>query len=137
MRVLVDTNIILDQILRREPFFAAANKFITMCATKEIDGYIAAHSIPNLFYILRKYRTDAERRQLLLTVCRILKVEAIDHNKIIAALNDADFKDFEDDLQVKCAESISADYIVTRNPKDFVTSPIPCISAEELLAKIQ
>ena len=52
MRVLIDTNILLDALLGREPYFDNADKILKLCADKKIDGFMAAHSIPNIFYIL-------------------------------------------------------------------------------------
>lgn len=54
MTILVDTNIILDIFLQREPYAGEAREIMTKCAEREVIGYLAAHSIPNLFYILRK-----------------------------------------------------------------------------------
>ena len=54
MIVLIDTNVILDVLLKREPYVSEAKFIMTKCADREITGYLAAHSIPNLFYILRK-----------------------------------------------------------------------------------
>lgn len=61
MIILVDTNIILDVLLRRVPYATEAQMIMTKCANREITGYLAAHSIPNLFYILRKAYTPQEK----------------------------------------------------------------------------
>ena len=82
MRVLVDTNILLDDLLGREPYFDNADKIIKLCADKKIQGYMAAHSIPNIFYILRRDMSEENRREVLLSFCSILKVEGIDSAKI-------------------------------------------------------
>lgn len=137
MRILIDTNVLADVLLGRDPHYDMAYDILTMCADKKVYGYMAAHSVPNLFYILRKYITKEERREALKDICKIIKVEGIDSFKIISALDNENFDDFEDCLQEECAVAISADYIVTRNTKDFVLSRIPAILPEEFLEKYQ
>ena len=80
-------------------------------------------------YILRKNFTVDELREILLRLCKIFQVEAIDLSKLIAALNNRDFSDFEDCLQ--CALSLNADYIVTRNVKDFPVGKISAVTPKE------
>lgn len=133
MRVLVDTNILLDDLLGREPYFDNADKIIKLCADKKIQGYMAAHSIPNIFYILRRDMSEENRREVLLSFCSILKVEGIDSAKIISALQNKSFSDLEDCLQSICAKNIEADYIITRNIKDFINSEVPAILPEDFL----
>lgn len=135
MRVLIDTNVLADVLLGRDPYYDIAYSILTMCADKKVYGYMVAHSIPNLFYILRKSMTKEERREVLKDICQIVKVEGIDSFKIISALDNVDFDDFEDCLQEECAVAVSADYIVTRNAKDFVSSRIPAILPEQFLEK--
>lgn len=72
MRIFIDTNIILDYLIGREPYFDFADQIIADCANKKIEGFIAAHSIPNIFYILRKDMTENERRNILLHLCRMV-----------------------------------------------------------------
>ncbi len=133
MRVLIDTNILADLLLGREPYYDIAYDILTMCADKKIYGYIAAHSIPNLFYILRKSMTVEERRGALKDICQIVKVEGIDSFKILSALENENFEDFEDCLQEESAIAVAADYIITRNIKDFVSSRVPAILPDEFL----
>ncbi len=137
MRVLIDTNILADLLLGRDPYYDIANNILIMCADKRIHGYIAAHSVPNLFYILRKFMTREERREALKDICQIVKVEGIDSFKILSALDNEDFSDFEGCLQEECALAISADYIVTRNTKDFASSRVPAILPDEFLKKYE
>lgn len=98
-----------------------------MCAEKKLEGSIAAHSVMNVFYILRKEFTIEERRKTLTDLCEILTVVGIDKGKIISALANDDFTDVEDCLQNECAIDFSADYIITRNVKDFEKSSVPAI----------
>ena len=131
MRVLVDTNVILDSLLIREPFFEKSDSVVKFCAQKKIDGFIAAHTVTNAFYILSKYMPTNECREALMRLLMFLKVEPIDTAKISRALINKNFKDFEDCLQVECAKSANVDYIITRDKEDFTDSEISCVTPNE------
>ncbi len=94
---------------------------------------MAAHSIPNMFYVLRKSMSDENRREALKSLCQIVKIEGIDSFKIFSAIERKEFGDLEDCLQEECSVSIGADYIVTRNVKDFTTSRVPAILPNDFL----
>lgn len=132
MKILVDTNVLLDYLLKRIPYEEDARRIVLACKKKEIEGCIAAHSVSNIFYILRKEYSEQERRIILTDICRLFYVEGIDQNKIIKALQNDHFRDFEDCLQMQCAEACSVDYIVSRNIGDFVCSSIPCILPKDM-----
>ena len=136
MRVLIDTNIILDALTGRQPYFEHADKIIKMCADKKLDGFLAAHSISNIFYILRKDLSVDDRRAVLINLCDILMVEGVDSAKVMSALRNSRFEDLEDCLQDECAIAVKADYIVTRNTKDFQNATVAAILPEELLKMI-
>lgn len=108
-------------------------KVVQYCAFKTVQGYIAAHSVSNMYYILRKMYSDAERRKLILNYMRFLTVAGIEHGQMVEALNRGSFKDFEDCLQDECALGINASYMVTRNIKDFDSSKVPAITPERFL----
>lgn len=137
MRILIDTNVILDALTGRQPHFDDADKIIKFCADKKVQGYLAAHSISNIFYILRKDLPIEDRRIVLLNLCEILEVEGVDSRKVKSALNRGDFKDLEDCIQDECAAAIKADYIVTRNKKDFENSIVPAILPQEFLNMVE
>ena len=130
-RILVDTNVLLDYLLCREPFDSAARRILLACKQGEATGCIAAHSISNMFFILRKAFCVEERKNILKSVCELFEVEGIDKEKILAALADERFSDFEDCLKMECAISFQADYIVTRDIDDFRSNSIPCIEPDE------
>ena len=130
MRVLIDTNVLVDFLTRRPSYYEDARSIIQACQEKQIDGYMAAHSVPDMFYILRKDYPVSSRRAMLKYLCGLLTVSAIDGEKLMQALNEESFDDFEDCLQVQCAKSFQANYIITRNEKDFTGSPIPCIAPD-------
>jgi predicted nucleic acid-binding protein len=130
---LIDTNIILDSFFDREPFKDIGKKVILACREGKYDGYIAAHSFTNIFYILRRKYNSKERKELLLDLCNIFGVVGIDLTKLLRALNDAIFDDIEDYLQYDCAIEAKTDYIVTRDANGFANSSIPVLSPEGFL----
>ena len=129
-RALIDTNVLIDYIAERQPFFQDAYQIVTAAEQGLFYGCIAAHSVPDIFYILRKSIPDAERREVLRKLCDIFEVAGISRKRLVEALADESFTDFEDCLQAHCAEAFRADYIVTRNPKDFTQSIVPAITPE-------
>ena len=120
MKILIDTNILIDYILERQPFTASAEKIIVLCKDKKIDGCIAAHSIMNIFYILRKEMTIEERKNFLYYLSQITEIVGVDKYKIFSALNNNAF----------------ADYVVTRNIKDFINGTVKPISPDDFLKLI-
>lgn len=131
LRILIDTNILLDYLLCREPYDEYAREIVLACKQKRVSGCVAAHSITNMFFILRKAFSIEERRSLLQSLCELFDVEGIDKAKVLKALADESFSDFEDCLQMECALSFQADYIVTRNGGDFNNSRVPCIEPDK------
>ena len=124
MVILVDTNIIIDALANREPYADDAKRIMEKCAAREITGILAAHSIPNLFYILKN-------------LCEIFQISDLNEKKIVAALENNAFSDFEDGLQEECAVEAMADYIVTRNPADFKHSRVKVILPDKLLRELE
>ena len=135
MRILFDADVIMDYITAREPFSSDAKAVIALCADKSVEGCVAAHTIANIFYILRNDLSQEERRKVLLGVMGMFTVVGIDAAKLESALLNRDFADFEDCLQHECALEFSADYILTRNGKDYGHSRIPAICPRELAEK--
>lgn len=136
MVVVIDANVIIDFLTSREPYFSSASKIIEKCIYGDIEGYVAFHSISNMWYILRKIPED-QRRKWLESICTCLKVVGASHDGVVKAIRMREFKDFEDCLQDRCAEEINAEYIVTRNVSDYAASKIPAIEPQELLIKFK
>lgn len=134
--VLIDTNIFIDVLQDRIPFTDNSQAVIGLVTQKKIKGAVAAHSITNLWYILRKTYSDEERRNYLLSLFELFDVVSIDKNRLVAALENSNFKDFEDCLQDECACAINADYIITRNAKDFESSMVKALTPEEFLENL-
>lgn len=97
----------------------------------------AAHSIPNLFYILRKNYSQSERRRLIKNLCDIFYISDLSAKKVISAIENEEFTDFEDCLQEECAVEAMADYIVTRNTDDYRSSRVKAAEPEEFLNLLQ
>lgn len=135
MKVLIDTNVILDVLCKRQDFFEDSSKVMKYCEVNKIDGVISALSIPNIIYIMRK-ELDAEKtKDIIEKLQLIFTVADLKSDDIKKALS-LNFDDFEDALQSACASRIKADYIVTRNIRDFKNSRITAIKPSELLERI-
>lgn len=136
MKLLIDTNIILDVLCRRKELYESSAMVFKLCELGQEEGVISALSFPNLVYIMRK-ELDADRIRDILEILSIifciadLKAEDL---KKAAAMN---FRDYEDALQSVCAERVKADYIITRNKRDFTESKVEAILPEEYLQMIQ
>ena len=117
----------------REPFHEAARRVMEESMFGDLEGYIAAHSLTDLFYILRKDFDIAKRKSLLMFLCEKLQVIPENVEMIKAALKREDWKDLEDGLQMQCAKEKELDYIITRNIRDFEKSPVPVLIPEKLM----
>jgi predicted nucleic acid-binding protein len=74
MVVLIDTSVIIDALHQRAPFMSEADAVLRMCAEGKVSGYVAAHSVPNIFYVLRKHYPVSDLRQMLLGICAMLNI---------------------------------------------------------------
>ena len=136
MVLLIDTNVLLNYITNREDMYDQQScDIIRLCATGECIGYIAFHTLPTIWYILRKW-DNCKRRQSLKDICEIFTVASATQSEIIAAIENNEFIDFEDCLQDKCAKDVGADYIITCNIRDFENSEIPAITPDEFFSNI-
>lgn len=135
MRVMIDTNVILDVLCNRQGFVEEASKVFKFCEVNKIEGYISAISVPNIVYILRK-ELDAEKtKKILDQLSLIFKISDLKSDDLKKAAN-LMFDDYEDALQSVCASRIKANYIITRNIKDFTNSKVAAIKPSELLERI-
>jgi len=132
-RILIDTNVLLDYLFARQPYYEDAKNLILAGAEGKIKGCIAAHSVSNMFFILRKDYSVKERREILSGLCTIFDVEGINKDKLLAGLENEKFSDFEDCLQMECAKAYGADYIVTRNISDYLASEVKAIEPKNYL----
>ena len=128
MKILIDTNVILDVLCDRTDFVESSSKIWKLCEVEKIDGYISALSIPNIVYILRKELTPEETQQ-------IIHIADLKSSDIRKAAN-MKTSDYEDAIQMVCAQRMKVDFIVTRNIKDFIESKVPAMKPDELLERI-
>lgn len=133
--MLIDTNIILDVLCKRPGFYEDSARIFKLCEVKKITGVISALSIPNIMYILRKELDADKTKEVLDNLMLIFTVADLKADDLKKAA-DMKFKDFEDAIQSACASRIKANYIVTRNIKDFSESKVTAIKPTELLERI-
>lgn len=131
--IFIDTNIILDVLLKRRQFFADSLKILELCNRRQINGYISEHSVPTIWYILRKENSIDVCRKLIASLFEFLDVTSLNKEQFKNALSRIDFPDFEDCLQDESALKVQADYIITRNKGDYVTSKVPAYLPEEFI----
>ncbi|HDZ01732.1 MAG TPA: PIN domain-containing protein, partial [Nitrospirae bacterium] len=118
MKVLVDTNIVLDLLTDRLPFSKAARKIFATAEQWKMDLFITASSVTDIFYIVRKHTDRKKAEEILVQLLDIVKIIEVTGKDIKKALT-LDFNDFEDALQARCAKKRKLDFIITRNKKDF------------------
>jgi len=135
MKILIDTNVILDVLCNRKDFVNDSLKVFKYCEANQITGCISALSIPNIVYIMRKELDNERIKEILTTLTSIFTVVDLREADLIKAA-DLDFDDYEDALQSVCAARTKANFIVTRNIKDFKSSTIPAIKPSELFERI-
>ncbi len=116
--VLIDLNILLDVLQKRDPFYETSAQLLALVETGKIKGYIASHSLTTLFYLIKKDRSTAEARAVITNLLQFIKVAAVDQSTIEQALN-LDYPDYEDAVQMISAVQCKADYLITRNCKDY------------------
>ena len=135
MKVLIDTNVILDVLCSREEFLEASSRVWKYCEVNKLTGVISALSVPNIVYILRKELDPDKTKDIIDRLMLIFDVAELKAEDLRKA---AEMKttDFEDAVQMCCADRINADFIVTRNVRDFVSSPVPAVKPSELLDRI-
>ena len=133
--VLIDTNIILDIALQRDPFFEEADQIFGKIDDDVIKGFVSASSITDIYYVSRKSCGREKTIAFIRELIDILEVLSVAKATIINALN-TDFKDFEDAVQYCVADMNRIDVIVTRNKSDFELSAIEVCTPKELLKMI-
>lgn len=132
MKILIDTNIVLDILLARAPFLMNAEKLIRMIDSDQVHAYVTANSITDIVYVARKTRSLQEIRQIILDLLDRIDVIGVYREDILAAF-DLGFSDFEDALQSTCSERERINYIVTRNRRDFANSKVEAVDISDFL----
>jgi predicted nucleic acid-binding protein len=136
MTVLVDTNIILDNFLEREPFVEDAAALMDAIESERIVGYVTATTLTNIFYIARRQTRSIElARQAVSETLALMEVCPVNRDILEAAFA-SNLRDFEDAVQLACAMASRLDAIISRNAQDFAGATLPILSASELLESL-
>jgi len=133
MKILLDTNVILDSLASREPYNSQADDIIELVAKKRIEGYLNISSVTDIYYILRKVLGSVASKNEIRNILRVLQVIEITKSDCLIAL-DSSITDFEDALIVVSADKVGMDYIVTRD-EELLRHP-NAISPAEFLGKL-
>lgn len=131
-RIYLDTDIILDLLAERTPFYAPAAQLFALIEAGEIKGCVSPLIFANLYYLLRKLKSNHEARKILTRLKLLLTILPIDENIIELALQ-SDFKDFEDAIQYYTAVENNISVLVTRNKTDYKHAKMAVCSADEYL----
>lgn len=131
-RLLLDTNIILDIALKREPHFEFSSKIFELIDKKRIVGYISATTITDIYYIFRKVKGKDTAIEFVSNLIEIIDIVGVDKNIIIKALK-SNLNDFEDAIQVSAAECNETEVVITRNKSDFLNSGLEILTPKELI----
>lgn len=135
-RVFLDTNILLDYQEGRSNEVAAIESLFDASLDNVVELCIAAHSLPNIFYIIRKDYTVEERKQIVLNLNALCTVIPINEESIENAVNSNYTDDLEDALQIQCAMDGSCDYFLSRDVKLLKKSPVKAMLPHELAAEL-
>jgi len=136
VRVLIDTNIVLDFLLQREPFAQDAELIFKAINTGQIVGYVTATTLTDIFYISRKHTRSVEQaRQAVLETLTAMVICPVNRGVLESAFKSG-LADFEDSVQIFCAVDQELDAILTRDTQGFLSSSVPVLSTQELLQQL-
>ena len=134
MKVLIDTNVVLDALAKRPPFYDNAKKIFFLAAKEKINAFITANSVTDIYYLIRKNLGSSEEAKLVLfklfILFQIIDVTGEDCKKAL----EQNITDYEDALLATCARRNKLEYIITRNIKDFTNSSVPAILPERFVS---
>lgn len=134
-RILIDTNVILDIALKRQPFFDASVKIFFLIDQKKLIGYVTASTITDIYYISKKEKNHEIAIQFISSLLEIVDIIGVDKDIIITALLSG-MKDFEDAVQVSAAEYNEIRILVTRNKPDFHNCNLEVFTPSEFVETI-
>ncbi|PZX17896.1 putative nucleic acid-binding protein [Breznakibacter xylanolyticus] len=136
-KLFVDTNIVIDLLSRREPFFEEAAELFSLADKKQIDLSVSSLTIANTSYVLLRQMDSNKAKSVLRKLRLILNVLPLDDKIIGLALNDDTYSDFEDGLQYFTAIENEQELIITRNLKDFKNSKLPTMTAKQFIETLE
>lgn len=132
-KLFVDTNIVIDLLSRRAPFFEEAAELFSLADKKQIELSASSLTISNTSYVLLRQMDSSKAKLVIRKLRLILNVLPLDDKIIGLALNDETFSDFEDGLQYFTAIENEQELIITRNLKDFKNSKLPAMTARQFI----
>jgi predicted nucleic acid-binding protein len=135
MRVLLDLNVLLDVVQNREGLYPGSARLLSRVAVGEIEGCLAGHALTTLFYLVARYATRGQAKELVDWLLRTVEIAPQGRAEILRARS-LPMTDFEDAATASAAEATACEAIATRNLTDFVGSPVPAMTPEELLAQL-
>ena len=135
MRWLIDTNVLLDVLLKRDPHFQDSAAVWKLCETERAEGYVSALSFANMIYVMRRELTPAQIQDVLERMKLIFRFADLSASALSRAA-ELQWPDFEDAVQRVIAEQIHADYIIARNVRDFKGSQVMAFTPAEIVARI-
>jgi predicted nucleic acid-binding protein len=133
MRVIFDTNVLLDAIALRADY-EVAQELIMAVSQEEIQGIITANSITDIYYVARKYIDDESVREIISNLLTVFDIAPVDREDCANALC-LPMSDFEDAVLAACAEKCDADYIATRD-EGFIRAegcPVPAMRPDDII----
>lgn len=130
--ILIDTDVLIDVALDRQPFSDAASALLDRLQTGPKRAFVAWHSLSNFYYLVTPAGGGSEARDFITELIRFVAVADCGTGAIAFAAR-LGMADFEDAMQVAAARACGARFIVTRNARDFRRSPIPAITPAEAL----
>ncbi|MGB2819552.1 MAG: PIN domain-containing protein [Phycisphaerae bacterium] len=133
MNVFFDTNVLLDVLMNREPFYEHSAMAWTLAETRRIDGMVSAVSFPTVFYIARRTKGRRNARKAMTILRKAFNIAVCDEGIITQAI-DSGMKDFEDAVQFFSAVRAGADCLLTRNPHHFPADAVPVRTPVDFLA---
>ena len=137
MTVLIDSNVILDVLLKREQFLKKSSHVLLLSEKKIIDGYVTASAITDIFYITNiTYKDKQKTMTLIKNLLKTVKIAPVTEAEIYRAI-DLDWNDFEDAVQYTAGEHIQADYLITRDSDGFGNLAIPAVQPADFLSIIE
>jgi predicted nucleic acid-binding protein len=136
VRVLVDTNVVLDVLLAREPWASEAQPVYAARDEGRVEVCLLASTVTDVYYIVRKQAGREQARESVATCLQVYTILAVTREVIEHALARMG-ADFEDDVQIAAADMEQLAYLMTRNVTDFAASPIPALTPPELVALLQ
>ena len=135
MKVLLDTNVVLDVLLDRKPHVADSARIFRLVEEGKVSGLLCATTLTTLDYLLTQSLGRSDSRPVLARLLRLFDIAPVTRAVIEGALRNA-MTDFEDAVLVHAARQAGADAVITRNPKDFAKATCPIFDPRQFLAQM-